>query len=161
MSKSEILLVGGGGHCHSCIDVIEQQGEYRIAGIVDLPERIGQRVLGYPVIGSDDDLPRLAEEYRCFLITLGQIKSPVRRMALFDQLKSLGACLPTIISPRAYVSRHARVGEGTIIMHGALVNAGAQVGRNCIINTFCLLEHDASIGDHRSEEHTSELQSQA
>lgn len=148
MKQAEIILVGGGGHCHSCIDVIEQQGRYRIAGIVDLPERVGQEVLGYPVIGTDDDLPRLAEEYRYFLITLGQIKSPARRMALFHRLKGLGVQLPTIVSSRAYVSRHARVGEGTIIMHGALVNAGARVGSNCIINTFCLLEHDASIGDH-------------
>lgn len=148
MSQSDIILVGGGGHCHSCIDVIEQQGHYRIGGIVDLPERAGQEVLGYPVIGTDDDLPRLAEEYQYFLITLGQIKSPARRMALFAQLKGLGVHLPPIVSPRAYVSRHARVGEGTIIMHGALVNAGARVGSNCIINTFCLLEHDASVGDH-------------
>ncbi len=148
MNKPEIILVGGGGHCRSCIDVVEQQGHYRIAGVVDLPEKIGQKVLGYPIIGGDEDLPRLAKQYRYFLVTLGQIKSPARRVAIFEQLKGLGAQLPAIFSPRAYVSRHAIVGEGTIVMHGALVNAGAQVGRNCIINTFCLLEHDAAIGDH-------------
>lgn len=148
MNKPEIILVGGGGHCRSCIDVIEQQERYRIAGVVDLPEKVGQKVLGYPIIGGDDDLPRIAKEYRYFLVTLGQIKSPARRVAIFEQLKGLGAQLPAIFSPRAYVSRHANLGEGTIVMHGALVNAGAQVGRNCIINTFCLLEHDAAIGDH-------------
>ncbi len=148
MNKPDIVLVGGGGHCRSCIDVIEQQERYRIAGIVDLPNKAGETVLGYPVIGSDDDLPRLARKHQLFLITLGQIKSPARRMALFERLKGLGVSLPVIISPHAYVSRHASVGEGTIVMHGALINAGAQVGCNCIINTFCLLEHDVAIGDH-------------
>lgn len=36
MSKRNILLVGGGGHCHSCIDVIEQCCELiKIVGVVD------------------------------------------------------------------------------------------------------------------------------
>jgi hypothetical protein len=29
----DIVLIGGGGHCKSVIDVIEQQGEYKIVGI--------------------------------------------------------------------------------------------------------------------------------
>lgn len=148
MSLPDIILVGGGGHCRACIDVIEQEGRYRIAGIVDLPGKIGETLLGYPVIGSDADLPQLLQAYKNALITLGQIKSPERRRALFDLLKGLEAHLPAIVSPRAYVSRHAQVDDGSIVMHGALVNAGARVGRNCIINTFCLLEHDTIIGDH-------------
>lgn len=148
MTKSDILLVGGGGHCRSCIDVIEQEDRYRIAGIVDLPEKVGQDLLGYPILASDAELPRLVQDYGHFLITLGQIKSPALRIAIFHRLKELGAILPTIVSPLAYVSRHASVGEGTIVMHRSVVNAGAQVGRNCILNTFALIEHDALIGDH-------------
>jgi len=53
-----------------------------------------------------------------------------------------------IVSPRAHVSKHAKVGAGTIVMHGAVVNAGAVVGRNCIINSQALVEHDAVIADH-------------
>ncbi len=147
MKKEEIILVGGGGHCRSCIDVVEQQDRYAIAGIVDLPESAGEKVLGYPVLAGDADLPRLAEAYPHFLITLGQIKNPVRRTELFTLLKRLGASLPAIVSARAYVSRHAVVGEGSIVMHNAVINAGARVGRNCIINTCALVEHDAVIED--------------
>jgi sugar O-acyltransferase (sialic acid O-acetyltransferase NeuD family) len=146
--KETILLVGGGGHCKSCIDVIEQEGKYQIAGIVDLPEKRGQSVLSYPVLGCDADLPELIKSYPRVMITLGQIKSPVRRMALFNSLLQLGAQFPVICSPLAYISPHAQVADGTIIMHHALVNAGAQVGRNCIINTKALVEHDAIIEDH-------------
>ncbi len=148
MKARELVLVGGGGHCRSCIDVIEQEGKWRIAGIIDRAENLGTTVLGYPVIGCDDDLPALLGKFRHFFITLGQINSPARRQALFAQLKALGAELPTIVSPLAYVSAHASVAEGTIIMHRALVNAGAGVGRNCIVNTRALIEHDAMVGDH-------------
>ncbi len=146
--KEKIILVGGGGHCSSCIDVIEAEGLYEIAGIVEVPEKVGEQVLGYPVIASDNDLSQLVQRDVSFLVTVGQIKSSAQRRKLYEQLLSLEAVLPTIISPRAYVSRHAFVGQGTIVMHDALVNAGAQVGSNCILNTKSLIEHDAVVEDH-------------
>jgi len=146
--KEKIILIGGGGHCRACIDVIEQEGHFTIAGIVDVPEKKQHNVLGYPVIGSDADLAELINSFPNVLITLGQIKSPTRRMQLFSDLMQMGARFPVIQSPLAYVSPHAHVAEGTIVMHHALVNAGARVGRNCIINTKALVEHDAVIEDH-------------
>ena len=144
----KIILIGGGGHCKSCIDVIEQAGIFQIAGVVDVPEKLHQKILGYEVIATDDDLPRLVNEYENFLITLGQIKSPDKRIRIFQTLKKSGAKLSIIISPLAYVSKHAEIGDGTIIMHHTLINAGAKIGSNCIINTKALIEHDAIIGDH-------------
>ena len=146
--KEKILLVGGGGHCKACIDVIEQTGKFQIEGIIDLPEKLHQLVLGYSVIGCDEDLPDLIKSCPNVLITLGQLKSPARRMELFNDLQQRGALFPVIPSPLAYVSPHAQVAGGTIVMHHALINAGARVGRNCIINTKALVEHDAIIEDH-------------
>jgi len=146
--KEKIILIGGGGHCRACIDVIEQEGRFTIEGIVDVPEKIQHKVLGYPVIGSDSDLAELIKTCPNVLLTLGQIKTPSRRIELFYDLMTMGARYPVIKSPLAYVSRHALVAEGTIIMHHAVINAGATVGRNCIINTKALIEHDAVIEDH-------------
>jgi sugar O-acyltransferase (sialic acid O-acetyltransferase NeuD family) len=149
MRRGDLVLVGGGGHCRSVIDVIEQEGKYHILGLLDLPEKAGQDVFGYPFIGCDEDIPRLiGEGARSFLVTLGQIKTPERRMALFHRIKASGGRLPSIVSPFARVSPYALIGEGTIVMHGALVNAGARVGCNCIINSRALVEHDALVGDH-------------
>ena len=144
----KIILIGGGGHCKASIDVIEQAGTFQIAGIVDVPEKLHQKIFCYEIIATDDDLPRLVNEYENFLITLGQIKTAEVRIRLYETLKSLGAKLPVVVSPLAYVSPHAQIGEGTIIMHQALVNAGARIGNNCIINTKALVEHDATIEDH-------------
>ncbi len=142
-----MLLIGAGGHCRACIDVLEQEDWFKIAGIVD-KDRDKTDALGYPVVGTDDDLLRLRENCRHALVTVGQITSPNVRISLYQRLRELGFELPTIISPLAHVSRHARIGQGTIIMHQALVNAGAVVGENCIINTRALVEHDAVIADH-------------
>ena len=143
----EIILIGGGGHCRSVIDVIEQEGKYKIAGIVDKKELVGSEVLGYKIIGSDDDLKTLRERYSDALVTVGHIKSNATRVKLFKVLRSLDFNLATIISPLAYISKHASVGEGSVVMHHALINADARVGENCIINTKALVEHDAVIED--------------
>jgi len=147
-----IILIGGGGHCKSCIDVIRAEGRFEIAGIVESagfqinPEQ--ELVSGCPVIGTDDDLPELIRRYKNALITIGQIRNPAVRIRLFEKAREIGANFPVIISPNAYVSGTAKIGAGTIVMHQALVNTEAMVGFNCILNTGCLIEHEAMVGDH-------------
>jgi sugar O-acyltransferase (sialic acid O-acetyltransferase NeuD family) len=146
-TKEDIILVGGGGHCKSCIDVIESEGRYIIKGIIDIPKKIGQRILGYPIINSDDNLDKVVSSYKNFLITLGFIKSPLLRINLFSKIKELGGRFPVVISSKAHVSGYAKIDEGTIVMHGSIINAEAHIGKNCIINNLSLIEHDAKIGE--------------
>lgn len=148
MKKEDLILIGGGGHCHSCVDVIEAEGRYNIAGIIDVKERVGEEVLGYPIIGTDQDLKDLSSEYKNFFITIGQIKSSDYRQKLFLQLINLGCEVPKIISPLAHVAKTASIEKGTIVMHHAIVNANASIGVNCILNTKSLIEHDVVVGDH-------------
>ena len=68
MAKENIILIGGGGHCKACIDVIETQGKFLIAGIIDVKEKLHQKVGGYEVIGSDEDLPGLIKQYKYYLV---------------------------------------------------------------------------------------------
>jgi sugar O-acyltransferase (sialic acid O-acetyltransferase NeuD family) len=143
----KLILVGGGGHCKSCIDVIEQEGKYKIVGILDQDELIGQKVLGYEIIGSDDDMQKYVDQGFTFLLTVGQINTPSLRKKLFGKLQTYQAKIATIVSPRAYISKHATIGEGTIIMHDVLVNADASIGTNCIINSKALIEHDVCVED--------------
>ena len=144
----QILLIGGGGHCRSVIDVIELEGKYTIAGIIDKKELVGQNILGYKVIGCDDDLPNLFQEYKNAVVTVGHIKSNAIKVKLFNMLKDIGYNLPVIISPLAYVSKHSFVDEGTVVMHQALINSNVKIGKNCIINSKALIEHDAIIEDN-------------
>ncbi len=146
--KDSLVLIGGGGHCKSCIDVIESEGRFQIAGILDLPERLGQEISGYKVIGVDADLPRLAQTYKYFFITMGHIQSPAFRIDMLSKLEELNVDIPVIVSPSAHVSSSARIGKGTIVMHQSLVNAEAIIGNNCILNTGSLIEHETVVGDH-------------
>ena len=148
MLKEKIILIGGGGHCHSVIDVIEQESRFEIVGIIDKKEMIGQKVMGYDVIGCDDNLEKVFLSCQNALITIGQIETPTIREKIYQKLKSIGFNLPVITSPLAYVSKHSKIGDGTIVMHQALVNSNVTIGNNCIVNTKALIEHDAKIGNN-------------
>ncbi len=144
----DLILIGGGGHCRACIDVIESGTAWRISGILDAADRVGQNVLGYPILGSDDDVAKLAKQGVFFLITVGQIGAPTVREQLWRKVRAAGGRMATVISSQAYVSRSAVLGEGTIVMHRVVVNSSAKVGDNVIVNTMALIEHDAEVGDH-------------
>ena len=128
--------------------MLEQEGKFNIAGVVERNGGNKEPILGYLVLGTDSDLPQLSKRFQYALVTIGQIRSAESRKRLYAQLKELNFTLPTVISPRAYVSPHANLGLGTIVMHDALVNAGTQIGENCIINSKSLIEHDVLVGDH-------------
>lgn len=146
--KNKIILIGGGGHCHSVIDAIEFAAEYEIVGIVDHIDKVGNDIMSYPIIGTDDDLALIVNEVKYAFITLGQIKTAAVRKSLFERITALGYEVPNIISPLAYVSKSATLGRGNFIGHQAIVNANAVIHDNCIVNTKALIEHDAIIDSH-------------
>lgn len=141
-----LILIGGGGHCKSVIDVAESAG-YTILGILDRPEEVGKKVLDYKVIGTDDDMVKYVDQAE-FIVTVGQIKSPDLRIKLHKMVEQVGGKLATIVASSAHVSKYAQLGAGTVVMHQIVVNADAKIGKGCIINTFSNIEHDVVIGDY-------------
>jgi sugar O-acyltransferase (sialic acid O-acetyltransferase NeuD family) len=145
---NNIYLLGGGGHCRSCIDVIEATNSYKIAGIFDNIENQNKTVHGYQQLGNDRDIDLWITSDDSALVCIGHIKSHSRRKELFDALITLKCKVPTIVSPHSYVGRKTQIGAGTIVMHGVVINGGVTVGKNAIINSQSLLEHDVIVGDH-------------
>lgn len=145
MKDRDLVLIGGGGHCRSVIEVAESAG-YNIIGILDKYAEVGKTVLDYKIIGTDDDIKKYINSAR-FVVTVGQIKSSLLRHKLVDLVIDKGGEFATIIASTAHVSTHARVGAGTVIMHKACVNAGVIIGDNSIINTMSNIEHDTCIGN--------------
>lgn len=146
--RKNLILIGAGGHARSCIDVIEQEGKFKITGIVGLESELGLQVNGYEVIATDKDLSTLIGKAQFALVALGQISSPDTRVSLYQRASKARFELASVVSPSAYVSPSAQIGNGTIVMHGAIINTGAKVGSNCIINSRALLEHDTQVLDN-------------
>ncbi len=147
-SMDKLILIGGGGHCAACLDVLKQEKRFAVAAVVDRPEKLGETVCGLAITATDDDLPELIGLHKNVLISIGQIKTAEPRQRAYDHACALGAELPAIISPFSIVSDCAELGAGTIIMHQALLNSRVRIGQNTIINTRALIEHDSIVGNH-------------
>ena len=106
----KIILVGGGGHCMSCIDVIEASGAFEIIGFVDnaSSSQLGQEI---SFLGSDKDLPDLYKDEHCAFVTVGQIKTSETRKKIFNLLQSLNFTIPTITSPNSVIAKNSIIKE--------------------------------------------------
>ena len=143
-----IVLLGAGGHCKSCIEIIETLENYRIKGIIDKTNKIEADLMGYKILGCDEELKDLISKNDFGLVCVGQINSPSIRVRLFNLLKNQSIKIATVKSKSSIISSNTMIKKGTIIMHNSVINTGVEVGFNCIINTGSIIEHDSIIGDH-------------
>jgi sugar O-acyltransferase (sialic acid O-acetyltransferase NeuD family) len=148
MNNRKLLLIGGGGHCKSVIDVLEEQNVYHAIGIVDMPNRRDTLLLNYPVVGCDDDLEKLfMMGYKEAFITIGSLGNCEKRKRIFQRLIEIGFEIPNVISETATISRHISIGQGNFIAKNAVVNVSVEIGSNSILNSGVIVEHDCKIGD--------------
>lgn len=144
---ASILLIGGGAHCKSVIESIENTGLFKVAGIIDVASKKGMQVLGYSIIGTDEELEIFYNKgiTKCF-ISLGSIGQSTIREKLFKKAKAIGFSFPVIKDKSAIVSEYVAIDEGSFIGKGAIINVDAKIGANAIINSGAIVEHDCLIG---------------
>ncbi len=141
----KILLIGGGGHCHSVLDSILSMNIYDDIGIVD--KNINP-YLDIPIVGSDDDIPDLIDAgWNEAFITVGSVGDTSIRRRLYEIIKKYKITIPVIIDPTAIIGRNVVIEEGVFIGKRTVVNTGTQIGKGSIINSGSIIEHDCKIGD--------------
>jgi sugar O-acyltransferase (sialic acid O-acetyltransferase NeuD family) len=145
-AKEKLVVFGAGGHAKVVIDMIEQQGNYEIAGLLDDDLRHqGSRFFGYPVLGTRADLPALfSARLRYAIVTIGDNTSRAAVAALLDRG---GWQFASAVHPRACMGRGVKIGPGSVVMAGCVVNADAHLGAQVIINTGTTVDHDCRIED--------------
>lgn len=140
MSK-KVIVIGTGGHGRVIADIIQCSGD-QVMGFLDDAPNAPKTVCGLPVLGKAADYVRFPDAY--FIVGIG---SAAVRHRISEMMN--GVRWYTAIHPSATVSKmNTSIGEGTVIMAGAVVNVCAQIGKHCIINTGASVDHDNKIGDY-------------
>jgi len=144
------VILGGGGHARVLIDCIQMIGRIKLVGILEHDRtRWGQELMNIPILGGDDLLAEIsARGVNCFVVGVGGTGNNQPRQRLYDMglanhLKPL-----TIVHPAAVCSRWAKVGAGSQLLPGSIINAGAVIGMNVIVNSGAIVEHDCVVGNH-------------
>ncbi len=136
----KLLLVGAGGFGRV---VLEHASQIYDCAFVD--DGDSAEVDGVPVIGKIGDIDSLYPEYRFLLVTIG---NNALRERVYKKAEEIGYTFPNIIVPTAYISPHAHIGVGNVILNNAVVQNNARMGDGCILNPGVELHHDSSIGSN-------------
>lgn len=143
--KNNVVLIGGGGHSLVCYDVVCQHRNLNLVGFIDVKPDTILSEIGCKYLGNDTIINDLINKNYSFFISIGQIKSPKRRIEIYNNISNLGGSFINLISNFSYVSPIAHIDYGTIVMNGSVINAKAKIGKNCIINTNVTIEHEVVI----------------
>lgn len=138
--KEKLLLVGAGGFGRVVLE--HASSIYDCAFLDDGDVTVVDDV---PVIGKTSEMASFYPEYQLLLVTIGNNKL---RERLYTEASSIGFTFPNIIHLSAYVSPHAHIGSGCVILNNAVVQNNARCGDGCILNPGVELHHDSTIGSY-------------
>lgn len=140
MSK-DVIIIGAGGHAKVIADIIYKSGDNLIGFLDDNLANKGKEIyLGKKVIGTTKDIEIYNKNY--FIIGIGN-NSIRKKINNENNLK-----LYTAIHPSAIIAEDVKIGTGSVIMAGVVINPGTVIGKNCIINTCSSLDHDNLLEDY-------------
>lgn len=143
-----VVVYGAGGQARVLLELMDRAGICPIAGMVDDNPRLhGTKIDGIPVLGPIDRLPGLVRVHRIHRAVIA-IGDNAARRKFAEHARSLGLRLPVLIHPNACVSPTAHLGDGTVVMAGAVIAAHARIGEVAIVNTRSSIDHDCMIGDY-------------
>lgn len=144
-AKEKIFVFGASGHAKVVIDVIERQGLYEIAFLVDDdPALKGVSFFGYPVIGGKTELLAVASGPSAGIVAIGSNRA---RRAISAWLAAKGFARARAVHPSAQLGRGVVIGPGSVVMAGAMINSDAVIGADVIVNTRASIDHDCVVGD--------------
>ena len=144
-APKSIVVWGGGGHGHVVVDLLRAVGGWDLVGILDNLNPQGARIMGVPVLGDADQLPRLRKQGVAHVaVAIGESGARERMLA---QAVALGFQMPTLIHPACVVSPAAAIGPACVLCAGAIVGPQAVLGAGVIVNTRASVDHDVRLGD--------------
>lgn len=149
-NRTDVVILGAGGHAKSVIEATNAGNTYNIRGLTTHKNYNGpSKVLDCPVLGDDSCLPELVcNGLQKFIVGIGSVGDNSARKRLFDLGVSQNLTPAAILHPAAIVSGSANIEPGTVVLGGAIIGADCLIGNNVIINHGAIVEHDCKIGNH-------------
>jgi len=149
--QDKIVIVGSSGHAKVVIDIVEREGRYEIAGLLDHVRARGEQTLGYEVLGREGDLPRLLSDFGVNGAIVGIGDNYVRSQVV-QRIAQLcpGLRFVSAVHPSSSIAKDVSIGEGTVIAPGVVLGPSCSIGRFCLINTQASLDHDCIMDDFSS-----------
>lgn len=144
MKKKKLIIIGAGGHSRVVVQEILKNNQFQIIGFVD--DKIKNNK-DYNIIGN---LAFFIKKFKNKKINLfcaiGDIKSRLKIIKKIEKNK-IKVKWAKIISKDAKVFQNVKIGDGTLVVTGSIININSTIGKHSIINTNASIDHDCRICD--------------
>ena len=130
------MILGAGGYGQVVREIAEDSGIFDKIDFLDDSSPLA--------IGKFGDAEKFLKGYPNAVVALGNAEL---RLGYIEKLRAAGFQIPAIISPRAYVSKSAKIGNGTIVEPFSAVNANSEVGIGVLLRCGSVIDHNAKVGD--------------
>ena len=145
------MILGSSGHAKVIIDIVEQEGRYGIAGLLDRYRMVGEQTLGYPILGKEADLSKIASSHQLGGVIVAVGDNHIRSQVVARvKVSCPGLRFVRAVHPRGSIAEGVDIGEGSVIMAGVVISPGCSIGRFCIVNTNASLDHDSCMDEFSS-----------
>ena len=146
-----IVIFGSGGHAKVIVDIIEKQGKYNISGFIDGHHQKNSIIMGYKVIGDESSFKDIFFSYKIYGGIIG-IGDNSTRAKVRDKIIKIIPNFKFVncVHPKSVLGKDTTLGEGNVIMPGAIINASSRIKNHCILNTNSSLDHDCLMSDFSS-----------
>ncbi len=139
--RGDVIIVGA---FHEIIELCEDSG-WNVLGIID--NNLKGEYFGIPILGKDEDAKVIYVTHVSCKIVISPDNPSVRKR-LSQYYKDVGFDFATIVSPKAIVSKSAKLGIGTVIQSGVNVSSACIIGNFVKLNINSNIMHDNCMGDY-------------
>ena len=138
-----LLIIGAGGHGKVVAEAAELENKYNEISFLDDNDKV-DKIYDFKVIGKIKDYRNFKNKYKYSFLSIGNNEVLLK---LIEELLNEGFIVPSIIHPRATVSKYSKLDFGTIVLSGSIVNVNCSIGKGCILNINSTLDHDSILED--------------
>lgn len=132
---NKLIIIGASGHGKVIADIAVKLGYENIVFLDD--DAAIKECAGFPVVGKTDEAINMDGDK---VVAIGNART---RERISKNIKTV-----SLIHPNASISRRVKIGEGTVVMAGAIINSDTVIGDGCIINTGASVDHDCLIDNY-------------
>lgn len=145
----KILLAGNAITADILLTYLRQDARYEVASLTVDDEFVAQgSVAECRTVGLSEVVSAFAPDTHRVIMAMGYNDLNRTREAMFTRLKAMGYSLETYIHPDARVHTQHPIGEGSVVLPGAVIEPQARVGANTMVWSNVTLAHHSSVDDH-------------
>ncbi|WP_234958792.1 acetyltransferase [Sporanaerobacter sp. PP17-6a] len=142
-NMSKIMILGAGGHGKVVAEIAKLMNKWDEIVFLDDNKSLHE-VNSYKVIGTLSDYLIYKDRYQYAFVAIGDNKL---RLKLIKNMMKNGISIPILRHPFTSISDNCKIGQGTVIMAGSIINTNSIIGKGCIINTSSSIDHDCILED--------------